>query len=115
MPIQALVVAAGTEQLGSAMTFEPMARPQAETLALQALGWIAGDADVAGRFLATAGAGPDEFRARAADPEFLGFVLDFLLGDEEVLIAFVMAENIRPDLPLRARAALPGGDLPNWT
>lgn len=54
-------------------------------------------------------------RERAADPEFLGFVLDFLLMDDATLIAFAEDEGIAPDRPLRARAALPGGKLPNWT
>jgi hypothetical protein len=54
-------------------------------------------------------------RARAADPEFLGFVLDFLLSDEAALVAFAEEAGIAPDRPLRARAALPGGELPNWT
>ena len=94
---------------------EPMARPQAEALAVQALVWMAGDADLVGRFLAATGAGPADVRARAAEPEFLGFVLDFLLSDEAALVAFALAENIRPELPMRARAALPGGELPHWT
>ena len=72
-------------------------------------------AELTGGFLAAAGAGPDELRARAAEPEFLGFVLDFLLANEPALLAFAEAEGVKPDLPMRARAALPGGDLPNWT
>ncbi len=94
---------------------EPMARPQAEALAVQALAWMAGDADLVGRFLAATGAGPTDLRARAAEPDFLGFVLDFLLADEAALVAFAAAEHIRPELPMRARAALPGGALPHWT
>ncbi len=94
---------------------EPMARPRAEALAVQALVWMAGDAELVGRFLAATGAGPADLRARAAEPEFLGFVLDFLLSDEAALVAFAAAENIRPELPMRARAALPGGELPHWT
>ncbi len=94
---------------------EPIARPQAEALAVSALAWMAGDADLIGRFLAATGAGPGDLRARAAEPEFLGFVLDFLLSDEAALISFAASRNIRPDQPMRARAALPGGDLPNWT
>jgi hypothetical protein len=92
-----------------------MARPEAEALAVRALVWMAGDVDLVGRFLAATGAGPADLRARAAEPEFLGFVLDFLLADEAALVAFALAENIRPELPMRARAALPGGELPNWT
>ena len=101
--------------MDDAMRPEPMARPQAEALAVQALVWMAGDADLVGRFLAMTGAGPGDLRDRAAEPEFLGFVLDFLLADEAALVAFAAAENIRPELPMRARAALPGGALPHWT
>ncbi len=92
-----------------------MAREPAETLALRALGWIAADDELAGRFLASAGAAPGDLRSRAGDPEFLGFVLDFLLADEKSLVAFTASESVSPDAPMRARAALPGGDLPNWT
>ena len=95
--------------------YKRQARDSAETLALQALGWIASDADLAGRFLASAGAGPGDLRLRARDPEFLGFVLYFLLGDEAALVAFAAEAKIAPDAAMRARAALPGGDLPNWT
>lgn len=97
------------------MTSQPMARLQAEALAVQALTWIAGDPELIGRFLVSTGASPIDLRLRSADPEFLGFVLDFLLSDEAALVAFSTSANIRPDWPMRARVALPGGDLPNWT
>ncbi|MEL6792923.1 MAG: DUF3572 domain-containing protein [Pseudomonadota bacterium] len=87
----------------------------AETIAIKALGWIAADDELSGSFLGASGASADELRLRAADPEFLGFVLDFLLMDEDALIAFCEAVDAPPDAPMRARAALPGGDLPNWT
>ena len=88
---------------------------EAVGLAVKALVWIASDEDLSGAFLAAAGADPGDLRARAADPEFLGFVLDFLLSDEAALVAFADAHGISPDSPMRARTALPGGDLPNWT
>jgi len=93
----------------------PLSLDAAEALAMRALAWMASDEALIGGFLAASGAGPADLRAHAAEPEFLGFVLDFLLADETALVAFAVAEGIRPDLPLRARAALPGGDLPNWT
>lgn len=92
-----------------------MAAGEAEALAARALAWMAGDADLIGGFLAASGAGPAELRASAADPGFLGFVLDYVLAEEATLIAFAEAEGVRPELVSRARAALPGGDLPNWT
>jgi hypothetical protein len=94
---------------------QPLPRDKAELLAIQALGWIAGQPERAGAFLGATGATAEDLRRRADDPEFLGFVLDFLLSDEEALVAFCTDAGIAPDRPMRARAALPGGDLPNWT
>ena len=96
-------------------TILPLSREGAELLGLQALGWIAARPDLAERFLSAAGASADEMRDRAGDPDFLGFVLDFLLADEEALLDFAHEAGIPPDRPLRARAALPGGALPHWT
>lgn len=93
----------------------PLSQAAAESLAVSAFAWMACDADLMGRFLAAAGAGPEDLRARAADPGFLGFLLDFLLADEAAVLAFAAAEGIHPGLPMRARAALPGGDAPAWT
>lgn len=94
---------------------EPLRRDQAETTALQALAWIAGDTDRVGAFLGASGLGADDLRQRASDPEFLGFVLDFLLADEATLLAFCEESALSPERPMRARLALPGGDLPHWT
>lgn len=94
---------------------QPLPRDAAETLALQALGWIAAQDELASAFLGSTGASADELKTRAADPEFLGFVLDFLLQDEAALLAFCEDNGNAPDRPWRARGALPGGDLPHWT
>lgn len=101
--------------LRTATTPQPLSREAAELLGLQALGWVAGQPELAADFLNATGASPDEMRDRAADPEFLGFVLDFLLADETALVAFAAEAGIAPDRPLRARVALPGGALPHWT
>lgn len=92
-----------------------MTPDRAETLAVEALGWIAGHDELLGAFLDASGGDPSSLRARAGDPEFLGFVLDFLLADEGTLLAFCENRAISPETPMRARAALPGGDLPHWT
>ena len=94
---------------------QPLGRDQAETLGLQALGWIAGQPEYSGAFLGASGLSADDLKARAGDPEFLGFTLDFLLSDEAALLAFCDDHSLPFDRPLRARAALPGGDLPHWT
>ena len=97
------------------MNPQPLSGDAAESLGLEALGWIAAQRDLSSAFLAATGGAVEDIQKRASDPEFLGFVLDFLLSDEETLLAFCTDHGIRPDRPMRARAALPGGALPNWT
>ncbi|MEO1422220.1 MAG: DUF3572 domain-containing protein [Pseudomonadota bacterium] len=92
-----------------------MNRDAAEALSVSVLGWLATDDERLMAFLGASGAGVEDLRIRAQDPDFLGFVLDFLLLDEAALVAFCDREGIAYDTPMRARAALPGGDLPHWT
>lgn len=87
----------------------------AQTLALQALGWLAAQDEAFDAFLAASGLGRDDLRSRAGDAEVLGAVLDFLLSDEALLLQFCADSGLRPDAPMQARAALPGGDAPFWT
>ncbi len=89
--------------------------PDAETIALRALAFIASDEDAMGGFLGRCGADIETVRTRAKDPEFLGFVLDHLMTEDESVIAFASAEGLDPTQVVEARAALPGGDTPDWT
>ncbi|MEM0944301.1 MAG: DUF3572 domain-containing protein [Pseudomonadota bacterium] len=97
------------------MTLHPLSAREAETLAAEMLAWMAADQDLMGRFMGLTGAGLDDLHNRAGEPEFLGSVLDFLLSDEPALLACCEAIGVAPDRPMRARAGLPGGDLPHWT
>ena len=87
----------------------------AEIVGIQALGWLIGNDDLSGAFLNMSGLSVDELKTRAGDPEFLGFVLDFLLTDEAALMDFCADYSLPNDSVARARAALPGGDVYNWT
>ena len=87
-------------------------RQNAETVAIQALGWIAGDEDGLARFMALAGLSVGELRGRAAEPEFLGGVVDFVLNDEALLLAFAQECELKPEALLRLRRQLPGA--PVW-
>lgn len=91
------------------------ARDTAETLALQALGWLAGNDDLLPVFLGATGASEADVRARATDPVFLGAVLDFLMMDDAWVISFCDAVSAPYDRIMQARAALPGGEQVNWT
>lgn len=92
-----------------------MNRDEAEMLAIRALGHIAADEDLLGDFMALSGLSTDELRLRAGEAELLGGILDFMLADEARLLAFCEAEELRPELPARARRALPGGEVVEWT
>ncbi len=85
----------------------------AETVAIAALGWIAGDAELLASFLGASGVRPEDLRRRAGEPEFLAAVLDFLLLDDAWVIAFCDAAGLGYDRVRQARAALPGA-APDW-
>jgi hypothetical protein len=87
------------------------AREAAESLAIQALGFLAEEPERLGRFLALTGLGPDSIREAAADPQFLAGVLDHLLADEDLLMAFARERDFDPLAVQQARIALAGG---NW-
>lgn len=94
---------------------QAMRREAAEQVALAALGWIAADEERAQAFLGASGADAGDLRAQARDPMFLGFVLDFVVQDDESVLALAAHLPCAPEDILRARAGLPGGDLPEWT
>ena len=87
----------------------------AEILALRALGWLAANDELLGVFLGSTGSSESDFRERASDPEFLGSVLDFLMMNDDWIVAFCDATGFSYDQPQAARQALPGGEQVNWT
>lgn len=87
----------------------------AQVLALKALGWIAAEDELFPLFLGATGANLGDLRARAADPDFLAAVLDFLLQDDRWVVAFCDAQGQAYTAPQAARAALPGGAVVDWT
>lgn len=90
-------------------------RETAETLALQAVSWLATDVDILGEFLNATGASLSSLVVDLKRPEFLAAVLDFVLAEDPRVIALAAFVGIRPEEVARRRAHLPGGDLPNWT
>ena len=80
----------------------------AEDLAVAALGFIAGEPERLGRFLATTGIGPDSIRAAAREPQFLLGVLDHLAADELLLLAFAAENAIDPGEVIKARDTMAG-------
>jgi Protein of unknown function (DUF3572) len=85
------------------------AREAAETLAIQALSFIAADAERLGRFLGLSGIGPAQIREAAREPEFLAGVLDYLMSDERLLTEFARETDHDPITVSQARHVLGGG------
>ena len=92
-----------------------MTQEAAETIGLQALGWLVCQEELLPVFMGASGATEDDMRIRAADPEFLGSVLEFLTMDDAWVMAFCNVHDLSYELPLRARWALPGGSHVHWT
>jgi hypothetical protein len=92
-----------------------MRQELAETIALQALGWLAANEDLMPLFLGATGSSAGDLRAQAGDPAFLVSVLDFLANNDDWIIGFCDAEGLAYDAPMRARQALPGGGDVHWT
>jgi hypothetical protein len=86
-----------------------LSRESAEQMAVSALGFIAGDDERMSRFIALTGLDPSDLRRAAAEPGFFAQVLEHLAQDEEALVAFAQAENIRPDSIMTAIRLLGGG------
>lgn len=89
-------------------------RKDAEILALQALGWVMAQEDLASAWLAASGASTDSLRARAGDPEFLAGLLDFLLSSDALVTGFANDAGMAPAALLQARRLLPGGAEIDW-
>jgi hypothetical protein len=80
----------------------------ASAMAVAALGFIASDPERLGRFLAITGIGPESIRAAASQPDFLLGVLDYLVSDEALLVAFAKESDFEPEHVARARELLAG-------
>lgn len=92
-----------------------MTRDSAETVGLQALGWLAGNEELLPVFLGSSGASEEDVRNGASDPAFLGALLDFLMMDDAWVISFCDSVSMPYDRLMQARQSLPGGEQVNWT
>jgi hypothetical protein len=61
------------------------------------------------------GLAPLDLRRRAADPDMLLAVLDFLLSDDGMVLAFCAEAGLAPHAPMAALMALQGGAGMHWT
>ena len=82
----------------------------AETIAIEALGFIAANDKLLPRFLSITGIEAHGIREAAREPGFLAGVLDFILAHEPTLMEFCEASGRDPSSVAVARRKLAGGD-----
>lgn len=93
------------------MTLRPHERNRvaAEDIAARALAFLAADEDRLTRFAALAGIDLGQIRDIAGQPGFLAAVMEHLMGDEPLLLAFAAEEGVKPEVVVRAAHALGAG------
>jgi hypothetical protein len=91
---------------------KPSSRAQeaAESIAIQALNYIAQNPERLGRFLALSGLDAGSIRSAAAESGFLAGVLAHLGEDEQLLRTFAAETGVAPAEVDRARRILTGSD-----
>ena len=83
-------------------------REAAETIAVQALAFLAGEPQRFARFLALTGIELDRFAPSADSPDFLAAVLSHLTSDESLLLIFAAETHLAPETIAPALAILQG-------
>jgi hypothetical protein len=81
------------------------AQEEAEILAIQAIAFIAEEPERLSRFLDITGIPVENIRSAVRERDFLTGVLEHMLGDESLLIAFALSAGIDPAEIARARNA----------
>lgn len=87
----------------------------AETLGLQALGWLVTNEELLPVFMGASGISEQDLKARAGEVEFIASVLDFIMMDDAWVMACCDTLSRPYESLMHARMALPGGAQVNWT
>jgi Protein of unknown function (DUF3572) len=81
-------------------------RDEAERIALEALGYLVADEDRLWPFLGATGLEPGTIRDAAQSPGFLVAVLDYVAGNEPLLMCLAGALETKPERIMEARSVL---------
>lgn len=93
----------------------PISKDEAELFAARVLGWLSMDNARISAFLAWSGESPSDLGERLQDPDFLRATIEFLMGDEALLLSACDELGYEPTMPQLALSAMPGGETWNWT
>ncbi len=90
--------------------------PQAaQTIAIQALGWLVGNDELLPAFMGSTGIDAEALKAGVEDPSLLVSVLDFILMEDQWVLDYCDFAGFDPHKLQSVRYALPGGEMVNWT
>ncbi len=92
-----------------------MTQDQAEILAFKAIEWLAMHDTYMTRFMALSGLSPGDIMGRSDDKDMLAGIINFLLSDETMLLAFCDDHALDPALPAQAQHRLAGETNSDWT
>jgi hypothetical protein len=91
-----------------------LSRDRAETVALEALAFVAADEELLPQLAGATGAGLEDARDRVQDPAFLAGILEFLCMEDRWIRRFCDAQGYPYDLPMQALIALGGLQRDEW-
>ena len=92
-----------------------MTSQEAEIYALKVTNWLISNQDLLDVFMSSTGVSEATIKSDFNDVVFLAAILDFLLLDDNWVIAASDAMQLEPDAMYSARLLLPGGERVNWT
>ena len=85
-----------------------MTKAIAEQMAINALQFLTSESDKLERFMSLSGLDPETLRASSADETFLAAILEYLMGDESLLLEFASEYAIPPENIATAMHTLTG-------
>ena len=101
--------------VGSIVLRYIMTPQEAEIYALKVTNWLISNQDLLDVFMRSTGVSEATIKSDFHDGVFLAAILDFLLLDDNWVIAACNAMQLEPDTMHTARLLLPGGERVNWT
>jgi hypothetical protein len=85
-----------------------MRRERAIEIGQEAIGWLLVRPERLIELVTQSGLTLEAVPGLIEDPEFLGFVLDFVMGSDAAVLDFAAHAGLRPEEPGEAQAALAG-------
>ena len=85
-------------------------RDEAAEIGMSALAFIASDDDRLAKFLALTGISPGDLVAGAREPASLAAVIEYLCGDESLLLVFSSEAGLAPERVAASQAILEQGN-----